>query len=126
MVGGSYSQAIPVLRQALAAAPPSSLTYAYALFDLGRSLRLAGDPRQAVQVLWQRMQIPNQTGVVRTELQLALEALGQQANANGGGPGGPPAGSAGADGHPGHGGPRAASGLSADAGGHGRGQGQGD
>ena len=46
MVGGSYQAAIPVLRQALAAAPPSSLTYAYALFDLGHSLRLAGDPRR--------------------------------------------------------------------------------
>jgi hypothetical protein len=107
MVGGSYGQAIPVLRQALAAAPPSSLTYAYALFDLGRSLRLAGDPRQAVQVLWQRMQIHNQTDVVRTELQLALEALGQQAN----GGSGAPASSSHGRGHA----PRA--GFAADAGG---------
>jgi serine/threonine-protein kinase len=88
MLDGSYQAAIPVLRQALAAAPPSSLTYAYALFDLGRSLRLAGDARQAAQVLWQRMQIPNQTGVVRTELQLALQELGRRANASGGGGGG--------------------------------------
>ena len=43
---GSYTEAIPVLRQALAAASPSSLTYAYALYDLGRSLRLAGTPRR--------------------------------------------------------------------------------
>lgn len=107
MSDGNYSAAIPVLRQAVADAPPSSLTYAYALYDLGRSLRLAGDPRQAVQVLYQRLQIPNQTGAVRQELQLALLALGQQSGGgaatgaptgpggSGGpqhGPGGPPAG----------------------------------
>jgi tetratricopeptide (TPR) repeat protein len=113
MVDGSYQQAIPVLRHALAAAPPSSLTYAYALFDLGRSLRLAGDPRQAVQVLWQRMQIPNQTDVVRVELQLALQELGQRANASGGTPAGPSPSPGRSHGH----GPRAAPGLSADAGG---------
>jgi tetratricopeptide (TPR) repeat protein len=80
MVAGNYASAIPVLRQAVAAATPDSLTYAYALFDLGRSLRLAGDPRAAVPVLWRRMQIPNQIPVVRAELALALEALGQQAS----------------------------------------------
>ncbi len=101
MAGGDYQAAIPVLRQALAASPAGSLTYAYALFDLGHSLRLAGDPRQAVQVLWQRMQIPNQTGVVRTELQLALRELGQKANASGGSAASPPA-AARADDHGGH------------------------
>jgi serine/threonine-protein kinase len=91
MVSGNYSAAIQVLRQAVAAAPHSSLTYAYALFDLGRSLRLAGDPKDAAAVLYQRLQIPNQTETVRQELQLALQALGQQANQNGGAPA-PPAG----------------------------------
>jgi serine/threonine-protein kinase len=80
MVAGNYQTAIPVLRQAVAAAPPDSLTYAYALYDLGRSLRLAGDPRAAVPILWRRLQIPNQTPVVRAELALALQALGQQAS----------------------------------------------
>jgi eukaryotic-like serine/threonine-protein kinase len=79
LADGNLAAAIPVLRQAVNAAPPTSLTYAYALFDLGRSLRLAGDPRDAVTILWQRMQIPNQTDVVRAELQLALRALGRQA-----------------------------------------------
>jgi tetratricopeptide (TPR) repeat protein len=74
---GSYQAAIAVLRRAVAAAAPDSLTYDYALFDLGRSLRLAGDPRDAIPILWRRMQIPNQTAVVREELQLALQALGQ-------------------------------------------------
>jgi hypothetical protein len=100
---GDYTAAIPVLRQAIGSASPNSLTYAYALYDLGRSLRLAGNPRQAVQVLWQRLQIPNQTGTVRQELQLALLALGQQStggsgsaprgpHGHGGPGGGPPSG----------------------------------
>jgi eukaryotic-like serine/threonine-protein kinase len=84
MVSGNYSAAIPVLRQAVAAAPRSSLIYAYALYDLGRSLRLAGDPKDAVAVLYQRLQIPNQTETVREQLQLALRSLGQQANHSGG------------------------------------------
>ena len=102
MVGGDYTSAIPVLRQAVAAAPPSSLTYAYALYDLGRSLRLAGDPRAAVPILWRRLQIPNQTDLVRTELALALEALGQTQAGNAGagnaGPGGAKVGNAGTGG----------------------------
>jgi serine/threonine-protein kinase len=78
MLGGNYNTAIPLLRQAVAAASPASLIYAYALYDLGHSLRLAGDPRAAVPILYRRLQIPNQTDVVRTELALALHALGQQ------------------------------------------------
>jgi eukaryotic-like serine/threonine-protein kinase len=89
MLSGAYSEAIPVLRQALAAASPSSLTYAYALYDLGRSLRLAGDPKAAVSVLYQRLKIPNQTETVRLELQEALRAVGQQSVQNGGGVPGP-------------------------------------
>ena len=103
MVGGDYSAAVPMLRQAVAAAPHGSLTYAYALYDLGRSLRLSGDPTAAVKVLYERLQIPNQTEAVREQLQLALLALGQRTRQSGGaGPagsagsgapsGGPPAG----------------------------------
>lgn len=78
MLDGNYGAAIPVLRQAVAAADRSSLTYAYALYNLGRSLRLAGDPRDAVPILWQRLQIPDQTSTVKAELTLALQELGQQ------------------------------------------------
>jgi serine/threonine-protein kinase len=74
MVDGAYSTAIPVLHQAVSSAAPGSLTYAYALYDLGRSLRLAGEPGAAVPVLEQRLKIPNQSGVVRQELRLALAA----------------------------------------------------
>jgi tetratricopeptide (TPR) repeat protein len=96
MVDGNYAAAIPALRQVLAAADPGSLTYAYALFDLGRSLRLAGDPQAAIPILWRRMQIPNQPDVVRAELQAALRAVGLREM--GGAAGGQPA-------PPGHHGP---------------------
>ena len=99
MEGGDYSAAIPVLRQAIATAAPSSLIYAYALYDLGHSLLLAGNPRAAVTILWQRLQIPNQTDVVRAELALALRALGQQTT------GGPAPAAPGRQGHGHHVGP---------------------
>jgi hypothetical protein len=76
MLDRNYGAAIPVLREAVAGAPASSLTYAYALYDLGRSLRLAGDPQAAAVILQRRLQIPNQTGVVRQQLELALRAIG--------------------------------------------------
>jgi eukaryotic-like serine/threonine-protein kinase len=102
MDAGNYPAAIPVLHKALAASSPTSLTYAYALFDLGRSLRLSGDPRAAVAILYQRLQIHNQTDAVRVELELALRALGQQAQQGNAGPGGP--GGNHGRGHDGHGG----------------------
>ena len=74
MLDGAYSTAIPTLRQAVSIAPPQSLTYGYALYDLGRSLVLSGNPRAAVPILERRLQIPNQTQVVQHLLQLALRA----------------------------------------------------
>ena len=74
MLDGAYSAAIPVLRQAIAAASPGDVNYGYALYDLGRSLRLAGDPNAAIPVLQRRLQIPNQTPVVRSELRRAQRA----------------------------------------------------
>ena len=74
MLDGAYSAAIPVLRQAIATASPGDVNYGYALFDLGRSLRLAGDPHAAIPVLQRRLQIPNQTPVVLSELRRAQRA----------------------------------------------------
>ena len=74
MLDGAYSAAVPVLRQAIAAASPGDVNYGYALFDLGRSLRLAGDPHAAIPVLQRRLQIPNQTPVVLSELRRAQRA----------------------------------------------------
>jgi hypothetical protein len=76
---GEYSNAVPVLRRALAATgkqlsdclEPTSetcLTYAYALYDLGRALELNGEPSAALPVLEQRLQIDNQRDVVAAEL----------------------------------------------------------
>ena len=76
---GRYDEAIPILQRAVDSFPAgaSDLNYAYALFNLGRSLRLAGRPDEAIPILERRLQIPNQTGVVRRELELAREAAGQ-------------------------------------------------
>jgi len=82
LASGEAARAIPVLRDAVSAtgqtlsrclAPSSEacLTYAYALYDLGTALRLAGQSSEAVPILEQRLQIANQRGTVRQELRLA-------------------------------------------------------
>jgi tRNA A-37 threonylcarbamoyl transferase component Bud32 len=77
MLAGNYQTAIATLRAAVDSATPGTLTYAYGLFDLGRSMVLAGDPGGAVPVLEARLRIPNQTAVVQQELNQALQASGQ-------------------------------------------------
>jgi serine/threonine-protein kinase len=79
---GNYDAAIPLLQEAVASFPEgtSDLTYAYALFNLGKALRLAGRPDEAIPVLERRLQIPNQTETVQNELDLAR----QQARGGGG------------------------------------------
>jgi serine/threonine-protein kinase len=84
---GHYAAAIGDFRAALAASGQTSarcgvpgsdacLTYAYALYDLGRALRLAGKPEAAVPVLTKRMKIDNQRRTVKNELGLAKKAQG--------------------------------------------------
>ena len=75
MSQGRYDEAIPVLQQAVDSFPPgtSDLNYAYALFNLGKSLRLAGRPDEAIPILEQRLEIPNQTETVKQELKLAKQ-----------------------------------------------------
>jgi eukaryotic-like serine/threonine-protein kinase len=92
MVAGNYPQAIATLRKAVSAAEPSSLTYAYGLYDLGVALLKSGDAASAVPVLEQRLRIPNQTAVVQQTLNEALRATGQapppgHAQSQGHGPG---------------------------------------
>jgi serine/threonine protein kinase len=78
MRAGRYDQAAPVLQRAVAAFGQSSteLTYAYALYNLGRSLRLSGRPAEAIPYLERRMRFPNQRDVVRRELAAARAATG--------------------------------------------------
>jgi tetratricopeptide (TPR) repeat protein len=77
---GRYDEAIPVLQQAVNSFPEGTtdLNYAYALYNLGRSLRLAGEPDKAIPILEQRLKIPNQTETVRRELELAKQEAKQQ------------------------------------------------
>ena len=57
MNSGRYDEAIPVLQRAVAGFPEGStdLTLAYALYNLGRSLRLAGRPAEAIPYLERRL-----------------------------------------------------------------------
>jgi hypothetical protein len=84
---GRYGDAVPVLRRAVRAtgqtvgacrepANSTCLTYAYALYDLGRAVRLSGQPQAAVPILERRLQIDNQRGIVSDELQLARQGVG--------------------------------------------------
>jgi hypothetical protein len=81
--GGRYVEAIAVLERTLPATgedlrdclrPVSEtcLTYAYALYDLGRALHLDGDPAAAVPILQRRLRIENQRPTVQAQLELAL------------------------------------------------------
>ena len=83
---GRYAGAVGHLRVALAATGQSfngctepvsqaCLTYAYALYDLGRALRLDGRLTQAVPVLTERLRIDNQRPTVQYELDLARQQL---------------------------------------------------
>ncbi len=74
MEAGDYAEALPLLREAVAVAPKTTLTYAYALYDLGRTLQLAGRPSQAIPILEARLKIPNQPAVVEQELAVAEAA----------------------------------------------------
>jgi eukaryotic-like serine/threonine-protein kinase len=76
---GRYAEAVPVLRRAVAAFPPGTtdVRYAYAIYNLGRSLRLSGHPGEAIPVLERRLRIPNQADVVRRELEAARRDSGR-------------------------------------------------
>lgn len=84
---GRYGDAVPVLKRAVLATgetlgacrePASStcLTYAYAVYDLGRAVRLSGEPQAAVPILERRLQIDNQRWIVSAELQLDRQGIG--------------------------------------------------
>ncbi|MFL5839104.1 MAG: tetratricopeptide repeat protein, partial [Thermoleophilaceae bacterium] len=68
---GNYDAAITLDKQVVEKGPSTGLTYAYALYDLGHALRLAGRPQEAIPVLQQRMKIDNQRDIVKAELEQA-------------------------------------------------------
>jgi serine/threonine-protein kinase len=74
---GKYDEAIALDKQVVAQGPGTGLTYAYALYDLGHALRLAGRPDEAIPILEQRMKINNQRGVVKQELEQAKRDAGK-------------------------------------------------
>jgi serine/threonine-protein kinase len=76
MNAGRYDEAIPLLRRAVSGYPQGStdLDYAYALYNLGRALRLAGKPTEAIPYLQRRLGFDNQRDVVRRELAAARAA----------------------------------------------------
>lgn len=75
---GEYDAAVPVLEEAVASYPEGreDITYAYALFNLGDALRLSGRPEEAIPILEQRLEIPDQTATVERELDAARAEAG--------------------------------------------------
>jgi len=82
---GSYASAIRQLSAAIGAsgqslasctepASEACLTFAYALYDLGRALRLEGHHAEAITILSERLRIDNQRPTVQHELELASGA----------------------------------------------------
>ena len=78
---GDYDTAIDLNTRAIEAFPEGTtwdtdMNYAYALFSLGKALRLAGRPDEAIPVLEARLEVPNQTETVQKELDLARKQAG--------------------------------------------------
>jgi serine/threonine-protein kinase len=76
---GDFAGAVPILRQAVASWPEDStdLQYAYALYNLGKSLNSSGRAAEAIPYLEKRLGWANQRGVVKKELKLARKKAGQ-------------------------------------------------
>jgi serine/threonine-protein kinase len=75
---GQYDQAIALEQRAVdLLRSRGGLTYAYALYDLGHALRLAGRPGEAIPVLEERLKFDNQRDVVQAELDKARADAGQ-------------------------------------------------
>ena len=74
-----YSEAVPVLRKAVASFPggTADINFAYALFNLGHALRMTGHPDEAIPILQQRLEIPDQTKIVQAELAAARAAAAE-------------------------------------------------
>ena len=78
MQAGRYAEAVPLLQRAVAAWPEDSqdIEYAYALFNLGKSLSESGNPAAAIPYLEKRLTFKDQRGTVMRELKRAQRAAG--------------------------------------------------
>jgi len=84
---GRYAEAIDLLRKATDGCPVATTDpCAYALYDLGHALRLAGRPQEAIPVLSQRLQNPDQRRAVQAELERAQHDAGAGPGKPGKGP----------------------------------------
>jgi tetratricopeptide (TPR) repeat protein/predicted Ser/Thr protein kinase len=70
MQQGRFAQAVPMLQKAVNSFPEGTkdLNYAYALFNLGKSLNRSGRPSEAIPYLERRLQFPDQHATVQKEL----------------------------------------------------------
>ena len=78
MQQGQFAAAVPLLEQAVASYPEDSreITYAYALFNLGKSLNRSGRPDAAIPYLEKRLTWPDQRETVQIELDSAQARAG--------------------------------------------------
>ena len=70
MQQGQFAQAVPILQKAVASYPEDSqdINYAYALFNLGKSLNRSGRSDEAISYLERRLRFPSQRATVQKEL----------------------------------------------------------
>jgi eukaryotic-like serine/threonine-protein kinase len=78
MQQGDYAGAVPILQEAVASWPEDSrdINYAYALFNLGKSLNRSGNPQAAIPYLEKRLTWNDQRETVQAELDLARRNAG--------------------------------------------------
>src|ERR687892_2055754 len=86
MQSGDYAGAVPILQEAVASWPDDSqdINYAYALFNLGKSLNRAGRPDEAIPYLEKRLNWNDQRDTVQAELDLAKRRAGRGGGGGGG------------------------------------------
>jgi tetratricopeptide (TPR) repeat protein len=79
MQRGDYAGAVPILEQAVASWPEDSteIEYAYALYNLGKSLNRSGRSDEAIPYLEKRLRWDDQRATVQAELDLARRNAGQ-------------------------------------------------
>jgi serine/threonine-protein kinase len=79
MQRGDHAGAVPILQQAVASWPEDSteIEYAYALYNLGKSLNRSGRSAEAIPYLEKRLRWDDQRETVQAELDLARRNAGQ-------------------------------------------------